>query len=235
MNSTPKPRRPPERSRSTPRSTPSRRACWQAADGRERSPRSSRQRASKKQSARGPTPRKSAALKHAVALFDAEAAAKKAAKKAQDALDIATLKKYGDLSEADVKELVLDDKWRATIARRVESVNDLIVLDLVPRIEVLGERYGETLSSLETELDELSDRVAGHLVEMGFDEYVRDHLRWESLIEADPEDWDVATISTWRQGYDASRLGPSLSYRDGSATRARSDGSASRISDDQLG
>jgi type I restriction enzyme M protein len=108
-----------------------------------------------------------AVLEHAVALFDAESAAKKAAKKAQATLDLATLKKYGDLSEADVKELVLDDKWQATISCRVDGVLTSLVLDLVARLQVLGERYGETLASLEAELDELSDRVAGHLVEMG--------------------------------------------------------------------
>jgi type I restriction enzyme M protein len=108
-----------------------------------------------------------AALQHAVALFDAEAAAKKAAKEAQAALDLATLKKYGDLTESDVKALVLDDKWKATVSSRVNDVLTSLVLDLVARLRVLGERYGETLGSLEAELDELSDRMAGHLAAMG--------------------------------------------------------------------
>ncbi len=108
-----------------------------------------------------------AALKQAVTLFDVESAAKRAAKEAQADLDLATLRKYGDLSEADVKELVIDDKWRATVARGAEGVLTSLVLDLVARLQVLGERYGETLSDIETELDELSDRVAGHLAAMG--------------------------------------------------------------------
>jgi type I restriction enzyme M protein len=108
-----------------------------------------------------------AALQHAVGLFDAESETKKAAKKARADLDLITLKKYGDLSETDVKQVVLDDKWEATVSHRVEAVLTSLVLDLVARLEVLGERYDETLGSLEAELDALRDRVAHHLAEMG--------------------------------------------------------------------
>lgn len=107
-----------------------------------------------------------AALQHALVLFDAESASKKAAKKAQADLGLATLKKYGDLSESYVKELVLDDKWEATVSDRVDGVLTLLVLDLAARLQALGERYGETLGSLEAELDELNNRVAGHLATM---------------------------------------------------------------------
>jgi type I restriction enzyme M protein len=107
------------------------------------------------------------ALERAVALFNAESAAKKTVKTAQAALDVATLKKYGDLREADVKALVLDDKWKATISRRVENILTSLVLDLVARIRELGERYGETLGNLEAGLNELGNRVAGHLAAMG--------------------------------------------------------------------
>jgi type I restriction enzyme M protein len=86
-----------------------------------------------------------AALEQAIALFNAESAAKKAAKEAQAALAVATLEKYDDLSEADVKAPVLEDKWKDTVSSRVEGVLTSLVLDLVGRIQQLGERYGETL------------------------------------------------------------------------------------------
>ena len=108
-----------------------------------------------------------ATLEQALTLFDMQSAAKRDAKKAQAALDLATLRKYGDLSETDVKELVLDEKWKATVALRAEGVLTSLVRDLVARLQVLGERYGETLGSLEAELYELGDRVAGHLAAMG--------------------------------------------------------------------
>ena len=41
------------------------------------------------------------------------------------------------------------------------------VLDLVARIQELGERYDETLGTLESRLDEVSSRVDAHLAEMG--------------------------------------------------------------------
>jgi type I restriction enzyme M protein len=107
------------------------------------------------------------ALEWAMSLFKAESAAKKAAKEARAALDLATLNKYGDLSEAEVKTLVLDDKWKATVSIRVESVLNSLVLQLVARIQELGERYGETLSGLESSVDDLTSKVLGHLEEMG--------------------------------------------------------------------
>jgi type I restriction enzyme M protein len=115
----------------------------------------------------GTDPDEVAALEHVVGLYNAESAVKKAAKEAQAELDVVTMKKYGALTEADVKVLVLDDKWKTTICRRVDGVLTSLVLDLVARIRVLGERYGETLASLESELDDLNARVAVHLTEMG--------------------------------------------------------------------
>ncbi len=108
-----------------------------------------------------------AALERAIALFNAESATKKAAKDAQAALDVATLRKYGDLSEADVTTLVLDDKWKTTVKNRVEGVLSSLVLDLVARTQALGERYGEALGCLEAAVDELNERMARHLVDMG--------------------------------------------------------------------
>lgn len=103
----------------------------------------------------------------AIELLQAEAAAKKAAKDAQTALDTATLKKYGDLSEADVQSLVLDDKWAATIRDRVLGEVNALTLDLVARIHQLGQRYAETVGQLDAELKKLEARVAGHLADIG--------------------------------------------------------------------
>ena len=107
------------------------------------------------------------ALEKVIALFNEESAAKKSAKEAQAALEVATLKKYGALSEADVKALVLDDKWEAIVAGRINNVLTSLVFALVTRIRVLGERYDETVNSLDSELYELNNRVAVHLMEMG--------------------------------------------------------------------
>ncbi|MBB0969012.1 type I restriction-modification system subunit M [Dietzia aerolata] len=107
------------------------------------------------------------ALQRAIKLYNDEAAAKKAVKDAQGGLDLATLKKYGDLNEEDIKTLVLDVKWRATVARRVGGEVEALTLDLVARIQQLGQRYAATVDELDVELDRLEAKVAGHLAAMG--------------------------------------------------------------------
>ncbi|MFF0817587.1 type I restriction-modification system subunit M [Rhodococcus sp. NPDC003318] len=107
------------------------------------------------------------ALQQVTKLYNAEAAAKKAAKDAQAELDLATLKKYGDLTENDIKKLVLDDKWHATVARRVAGEVEALTLGLVTRIQQLGERYAATVEDLNSELSNLEAKVEGHLAAMG--------------------------------------------------------------------
>lgn len=113
-------------------------------------------------------PEEIAALEHVIALFSNEAAAKKAVKDAQAGLDVATLKQYGELDESSIQQLVLDDKWHGSVNARVDDQMRMLVLDLVERLTELGARYQNTVSALEAELDELNDRVARHLAEMGF-------------------------------------------------------------------
>ncbi|MEV4512574.1 class I SAM-dependent DNA methyltransferase [Dactylosporangium sp. NPDC049525] len=107
------------------------------------------------------------ALQYLIDLYNAEAIAKKAVKEAQAALDIATLKKYGELTEVDVKTLVLDSKWAATISGRIVGEVNALTLSLVGRIQQLGERYAETLAELNTRLSVIEASVERHLAEMG--------------------------------------------------------------------
>ena len=107
------------------------------------------------------------ALQHATKLYNAEATAKKVVKDAQSELDLATLKKYGDLDEETIKTLVLDDKWLVVVERRISGEVEGLTLDLVARIQQLGERYAATVDDLDTELDRLEAKVMGHLVDMG--------------------------------------------------------------------
>ncbi|MEU5902203.1 type I restriction-modification system subunit M [Streptomyces venezuelae] len=108
-----------------------------------------------------------AALSHLIKLYNAEAVAKKTAKEAEAALSLATLKKYGDLTERDVQALVLDAKWQFTVTARVTSEAEALTLVLVNRIQQLGDRYAETLGEIDSECAEFESRVAGHLADMG--------------------------------------------------------------------
>ncbi|MET3810230.1 type I restriction-modification system subunit M [Arthrobacter sp. UYEF3] len=108
-----------------------------------------------------------AALEHLVGLYNREASAKKLAKDAQAKLDAATLAHYGKLSEIEIQELVLDDKWQKAIAAGITSEITKLTHTLVARIRELGERYDETVGDLESELQQLSAKVAEHLAEIG--------------------------------------------------------------------
>ncbi|WP_284979501.1 type I restriction-modification system subunit M [Arthrobacter sp. fls2-241-R2A-200] len=115
----------------------------------------------------GSDPDEVKALEHLIWLYSSETVAKKAVRDAQADLDLATLKKYGELNEGDIKQLVLDDKWNATIRRRVaEEVNGL-TLELVERIRELGDRYKETVDDLADELTKLETKMTKHLFDMG--------------------------------------------------------------------
>ncbi|MFD5319833.1 N-6 DNA methylase [Streptomyces sp. NPDC127098] len=107
------------------------------------------------------------ALQHLIKLYNEEAVAKKTAKEAQASLDLATFKKYGDLTEPEIKQLVLDDKWQAAISSRVVSEAESLTLALVSRIQQLGERYAETVNDLDNDLEQREFRVIAHLTAMG--------------------------------------------------------------------
>jgi type I restriction enzyme M protein len=107
------------------------------------------------------------ALKSCLELMEAESDAKKAVKEAQEKLDAAVLKKYGELSEAEIKTLAVDDKWFATIQVDIEGEVNRITQRLADRVKELNERYSVTLSELDAELESLSKQVDGHLSKMG--------------------------------------------------------------------
>ncbi|MWJ85020.1 type I restriction endonuclease subunit M [Clavibacter michiganensis subsp. michiganensis] len=105
----------------------------------------------------------------ALELLSTEAVSKKAAKDAQTALDEETLRKYGEVADDDVKSIVLDIKWRAAVATRIDSEVSDLTLALVGRVQQLGERYAETVGNLNTALERLGARLADELAAMGVD------------------------------------------------------------------
>jgi type I restriction enzyme M protein len=113
-----------------------------------------------------PDPEEVAALETALDLLTAEALAKKVARDAKAALALATLEKYGDLDEAEVKALVLDDKWASTVGERVDEALTSLMMGLVERIDQLGDRYGRPLGEIEDEVVELRGKVARHLADL---------------------------------------------------------------------
>lgn len=112
-------------------------------------------------------PEEIATLERLIQLYGDEAAAKKASKEAQAELNKNTLNKYGDLTKGEIKTLVLDDKWAATIRNRIADEADSLTLILVRRVRELGERYAETVAVINSDLKDMEARVEGHLADMG--------------------------------------------------------------------
>lgn len=109
----------------------------------------------------------SAALKKCLKLFDNETAANKAIKDAQTALDEKVFAQYPKLSEAEIKTLVIDNKWQGAIQSAIQTEIERVTQQLTNRVKLLEERYAEPLPLLLENVAGLSGKVDGHLKKMG--------------------------------------------------------------------
>ena len=100
-------------------------------------------------------------------LSEQEATASTQLKTAQESLMDAVLQQYAALTEDDLKTLVVDDKWLATLAAAVQGELDRVSQTLTGRIRQLAERYATPLPQLTDEVATLARRVDEHLKKMG--------------------------------------------------------------------
>ena len=107
------------------------------------------------------------ALEDYAARLDQQADAKARLKAAQEDLEAKLDAKYPRLSEDEIKTLVVDDKWLATLACAVQGELDRVSQTLTGRIRQLAERYATPLPQLTDEVAALAARVDGHLKKMG--------------------------------------------------------------------
>ncbi len=101
-------------------------------------------------------------------LIDDQAELNKKIRIAVTALDIKVLERYKTLTEDEIKALVVDDKWMASLERSVKTEMERISQRLTQRIKELAERYQTPLPKQTTEVAELENKVIAHLKEMGF-------------------------------------------------------------------
>ena len=102
-----------------------------------------------------------------LSLLDEQNTLKSKVKGAEAALDTLAYDKYPHLSVNEIKTLVVDDKWLATLAMAVQGELDRISQTLSTRIRQLAERYDTPLPKLVGEVTNLSVRVDEHLKRMG--------------------------------------------------------------------
>ena len=109
------------------------------------------------------------AIEHCLTLLDAKSKADKAAKDAQLALHQQVLAHYATLTEVEIKQLVIDDKWFATIQTDILGIVQQLTQHLTERVKELEERYAQPLPSLMHDVQKFSLKVDKHLSNMGVD------------------------------------------------------------------
>ena len=109
------------------------------------------------------------ALECCLCLLETKSEADKAVKNAQFALNAKVLDRYATLTEAEIKTLVVEDKWFASIGAAIEDEIQRLTQQLTGRVKELEERYAQPLPELDSEVEVLSTKVAAHLENMGID------------------------------------------------------------------
>jgi type I restriction-modification system DNA methylase subunit len=108
------------------------------------------------------------ALREWLLISDDELKTKRALKAAEADLDDQAYGRYDSLTEAEVRELVVQGKWLASLEQAVAAEVERVSQALTGRLKQLGERYGEAFPQISERVEELVSRVAGHLERMGF-------------------------------------------------------------------
>ncbi|RFP15082.1 N-6 DNA methylase [Duganella sp. BJB475] len=101
-------------------------------------------------------------------LSEQASAFKKRIKTLDAELDAKAYARYSTLTEDEVKTLVVDHKWLATLSVAVHGELDQVNQALTGRVKELAERYGRTLPQLLKSVGDLDSLLAAHLAKMGF-------------------------------------------------------------------
>lgn len=80
----------------------------------------------------------------------------------------ALIVKYANLSADEIKKLVIEKKWFASLDKRLTDEMQRISQQLTSKVSELAERYSQTLPEIDAEIADLEAKVASHLKQMGF-------------------------------------------------------------------
>ena len=105
--------------------------------------------------------------KQLLQLYNQEATLKKTLKVKEVELDDLTLAQYQALTEEEVRTLVVEDKWLASLKAAIQTEIDSISQQLTGRIKELADRYEHTLDELDDQIRTLESKVNVHLEKMG--------------------------------------------------------------------
>jgi type I restriction enzyme M protein len=100
-------------------------------------------------------------------LLEKEKELKKQIKVAESQLDKDLLAKYQQLKKPEIKEIVIQDKWLASINQSINEEIERISHNLTGRIKELAERYETPLPELSNDVNKFTTKVEQHLKKMG--------------------------------------------------------------------
>ena len=92
----------------------------------------------------------------------------KVVKELNTALDIALKEKFPQMSDEEIKELLVNRKWYYDLFAGIKALYVTASHSMANRITELAERYETTLPELEHEVSEYEAKVRAHLERMGF-------------------------------------------------------------------
>jgi type I restriction enzyme M protein len=80
----------------------------------------------------------------------------------------ALIVKYANLSADEIKKLVIEKKWFASLDKSLSDEMQRISQQLTSKVSDLAERYSQTLPEIDAEIADLEAKVVSHLKQMGF-------------------------------------------------------------------
>ena len=100
--------------------------------------------------------------------MDEKSKLKSQIKTMEEDLDKNLFKKYNELNESEIKELVINDKWLFTISSFIDEEVEEISHKLTRRINELADRYESTLPEITNNIQSLSTKIDEYVKKMGF-------------------------------------------------------------------
>lgn len=77
--------------------------------------------------------------------------------------------KYPDLTESEIKDMVVNDKWHTAIVGGAIDIAFSVSMDIEQQVIDLVDRYARRLSDIDASARNLESRVNSHLSKMGFE------------------------------------------------------------------
>ena len=150
-------------------------------------------------------------LKRWLELAEGETALKRAVREQDVALDKLAYDKYPNLAEAEIKTMVIDDKWMTRVSAAVQDELDRVSQTLTGRIRELAERYATPMPQLTEEVVDTrrasrgTSRTDGSVMEVKPGYKLTD-------VGIIPDEWKcapIASVARLESGHTPSKKKPS--------------------------